>query len=97
MPAPASERSGYLWRVVGEGAESVADLVLADLGYSVFWHITEPGVHGVDLLSPDECVLAVEVKSMLRAAVEAPSAGCCSKQRAFHCSKRGCEEHVRAH
>jgi hypothetical protein len=66
---PRGERSGHLWRVVGEVAESVAEIVLADLGYSVFWHIAEPGVHGVDLLllSPDECVLALEVKGTLRA------------------------------
>jgi hypothetical protein len=43
------ERSGHLWRVV-EVAESVAEVVLADLGYSVVWHITDPGVDGVDLL-----------------------------------------------
>jgi hypothetical protein len=49
-------------------AESVAELVLADVGYSVFWHITEPGVRGVDLLflSPDDEVLALEVKGTLR-------------------------------
>ena len=66
---PRSERSGHLWRVVGEVAESVAELALTDLGYSVFWHITDPGVHGVDLLflSPDESVLALEVKGTLRA------------------------------
>jgi hypothetical protein len=64
-----TERSGHLWRVVGEVAESVAEQVLADLGYNVFWHITDPGVHGVDLLllSPDEAVLALEVKGTLRA------------------------------
>src|SRR4051812_534092 len=45
-----SERSGHLWRVVGEMAESVAEIVLDELGYTVFWHITESGVHGVDLL-----------------------------------------------
>ena len=63
------ERSGHLWRVVGEVAESVAEMVLDELGYSVFWHITEPGVRGVDLLflSPDESVLALEVKGTLRA------------------------------
>jgi hypothetical protein len=66
---PRSERSGHLWRVVGEVAESVAEIIMADLGYSVFWHIIEPGVHGVDLLflSPDESVLALEVKGTLRA------------------------------
>lgn len=64
-----TERSGHLWRVVGEVAESVAEIVLDELGYTVFWHITEPGVHGVDLLflSSDEAVLALEVKGTLRA------------------------------
>jgi hypothetical protein len=66
---PRGERSGHLWRVVGEVAESVAELVLAELGHSVFWHVTETGVHGVDLLflTPDESVLALEVKGTLRA------------------------------
>jgi hypothetical protein len=64
-----TERSGHLWRVVGEVAESVAEAVLDELGYTVFWQITQPGVHGVDLLflSPDEAVLALEVKGTLRA------------------------------
>jgi hypothetical protein len=64
-----TERSGHLWRVVGEVAESVAEVVLDELGYTVLWQITEPGVHGVDLLilSPDEAVLALEVKGTLRA------------------------------
>lgn len=64
-----TERSGHLWRVVGEVAECVAEIVLDELGYTVFWHITEPGVHGVDLLflSPGEAVLALEVKGTLRA------------------------------
>jgi hypothetical protein len=63
-----TERSGHLWRVVGEVAESVAQVVLDELGYTVFWQITEPGIHGVDLLllSPDEAVLALEVKGTLR-------------------------------
>ncbi len=63
------ERTGHLWRVIGEVAESVAELVLDEVGYSVFWHITESGVHGVDLLflSPDESVLALEVKGTLLA------------------------------
>jgi len=63
-----SERSGHLWRVVGEVAESVAEIVLDEIGYSVFWHITDPGARGVDLLllSPDESVLALEVKGTLR-------------------------------
>lgn len=64
-----AERSGHLWRVVGEVAECVAEVILDELGYTVFWHIIEPGVHGVDLLflSPDESVLALEVKGTLRA------------------------------
>lgn len=64
-----AERSGNLWRVVGEVAESVAEIVLDEIGYTVFWHIIEPGARGVDLLflSPDEAVLALEVKGTLRA------------------------------
>lgn len=64
-----TERSGHLWRVVGEVAESVAEIVLDELEYQVIWHITEPGIRGVDLLflSPDESVLALEVKGTLRA------------------------------
>lgn len=66
-----TERSGHLWRVVGEVAEAVAEIILDELGYTVFWHITDTGVHGVDLLflSPDEAVLALEVKGTLRAGV----------------------------
>lgn len=62
------ERRGSLWRAVGEVAEAVAEIVLDEAGYSVFWHISEPGAHGVDLLflSPDEQVLALEVKGTLR-------------------------------
>jgi hypothetical protein len=63
-----SQRSGHLARVTGEVAESVAELVLDEQGYTLFWQITTPGIHGVDLLflSPDECVLALEVKGTLR-------------------------------
>ena len=66
-----TERSGHLWRVVGEVAEAVAEIVLDELGYTVFWHITDTGVHGVDLLflTPDEAVLALEVKGTLRVGV----------------------------
>jgi hypothetical protein len=55
-------------RVTGEVAESVAELLLAEVEITVFWHITTPGVHGVDLLflCPDESVLALEVKGTLR-------------------------------
>jgi hypothetical protein len=31
------ERSGHLWRVVGEVAESMAEVVLTKLAYNVFW------------------------------------------------------------
>jgi hypothetical protein len=56
-----SQRSGHLVRVIGEVAESVAEIVLAEQGYDLFWQITTPRVHGVDLLflSPDACVLAL--------------------------------------
>ena len=65
------ERSGRLWRVIGEVAESVAEIVLDELDYRVFWHIATPGIHGVDLLflSPDDAVLALEVKGTLRPAL----------------------------
>ena len=62
------QRSGHLARVIGEVAEAVAEIVLAEHGYNLFWQITTPGVHGVDLLflSPDDSVLALEVKGTLR-------------------------------
>jgi hypothetical protein len=62
------QRSGHLARVIGEVAESVAEIVLDEQGYNLFWQITTPGIHGVDLLflSPDESVLALEVKGTLR-------------------------------
>jgi hypothetical protein len=65
---PVDQRRA-LARVTGELAESVAALLLADIGLSVFSQITTPGIHGVDLLllSPDESVLALEVKGTLRA------------------------------
>ena len=54
-----SRRSGHLARVIGEVAESVAQIVLGEQGYNLFWQITTPGIHGVDLLflSPDESLL----------------------------------------
>jgi hypothetical protein len=62
-----NQRRG-LNRVTGEVAESVAEILLAEIGLSVFWHLTTPGAHGVDLLflGPDESVLALEVKGTLR-------------------------------
>jgi hypothetical protein len=64
---PLSERRG-LARVTGEVAESLAEILLAEVGLDVFWHIVEDGIHGVDLLflTPDESVLALEVKGTLR-------------------------------
>lgn len=57
-----------LARVTGEVAESLAEIILAEQGYDLVWHITTPGIHGVDLLfaSPDNYVLALEVKGTLR-------------------------------
>lgn len=54
--------------MTGEVAESVAEIVLDELGYNLFWQITVPGIHGVDLLflAPDDSVLALEVKGSLR-------------------------------
>ncbi len=65
---PLDERRG-LARVTGEVAECVAEVLLAQVGLPVFWHIVEDGIHGVDLLflTPDESVLALEVKGTLRA------------------------------
>jgi hypothetical protein len=63
-----SERGGHLARVTGEVAESVAQILLADNGYSLFWQITTPGVDLL-LLAPDEAVLALEVKGTLRPGV----------------------------
>jgi hypothetical protein len=68
LPAtPLSERRG-LARVTGELAESLAEVLLAEVGLEVFWHIVEPGIHGVDLLflASNESVLALEVKGTLR-------------------------------
>jgi hypothetical protein len=63
-----SQRSGHLARVIGEVAESVAQIVLDEHRYDLFWQITTPGIRGVDLLflAPDESVLALEVKGTLR-------------------------------
>lgn len=53
--------------VTGHVAESLCALFLANLDWSVLWHFTGPGRHGVDLvlLSPDERVVVVEVKGTL--------------------------------
>jgi hypothetical protein len=63
------ERSGALAGVTGHVAESVVELLLADLGYPPVHDFTGPGGHGVDLLmlSPAaDHVLAIEVKGTLR-------------------------------
>lgn len=66
---PSADRRGHFCRVIGEVGEAVAAVVFADAGYTVFDQITTPGVHGVDLLmlTPDDAVLALEVKGTLRA------------------------------
>ena len=53
--------------ITGHVAESVAELVLDDLGWKVLWHFVGPGRHGVDLvfLTSDDKVVAVEVKGTL--------------------------------
>src|SRR4051812_8064129 len=66
----ATGRGGSLGGTTGHIAESVVELLLADVGYNVVWHFAGPGQHGVDLLelSPDgDYLLAVEVKGTLRA------------------------------
>ena len=45
-----NERAGALAGVTGHVAESVLELLLADVGYHPVWHFTGPGRHGVDLL-----------------------------------------------
>jgi hypothetical protein len=65
--APA-ERRGHFCRVIGEVGEAAAAVVFVDAGYTLFEQITTPGIHGVDLLfiTPDEAVVALEVKGTLR-------------------------------
>lgn len=61
-------RRGRLPSDTGFIAEAVATLILGELGLDVFAQIVTPGVHGVDLLAltPEETVLALEVKGTLR-------------------------------
>jgi hypothetical protein len=59
------ERSGALAGVTGHVAESVVELLLAELGYHPVHDFIGPGRHGVDLLmlSPAaDHVLAIEVR-----------------------------------
>lgn len=56
--------------VTGHVAESVASVILSELGFHLFWHLTGPGHHGVDLLMLDPAAstaVAWEVKGTLRA------------------------------
>ena len=55
--------------VTGHLAESVTEVLLDRLDWRVLWHFTGPGRHGVDLLflTPDDKVIAVEVKGTLTA------------------------------
>ena len=55
--------------VTGHIAESVTEVLLDRLDWRVLWHFTGPGRHGVDLLflTPDDKVIAVEVKGTLTA------------------------------
>jgi hypothetical protein len=60
-----------LARVTGEVSEAVAEKILDELDYNLFWQITEPGTHGVDLLylAPDEHAIGMEpseIESLLR-------------------------------
>jgi hypothetical protein len=53
--------------VTGHVAESVTALLLDAVGWRVVWHHVGPGPHGVDLvlLTPDDNVVAMEVKGTL--------------------------------
>jgi hypothetical protein len=55
--------------VTGHIAESVIEVLLDRLDWRVLWHFTGPGRHGIDLLflTPDDKVVAVEVKGTLTA------------------------------
>jgi hypothetical protein len=70
LPALARhERRGALSGVTGHVAESVVEILLADLGYHPLHHFVGPGRHGIDLLmlAPGcDHVLAIEVKGTLR-------------------------------
>jgi hypothetical protein len=55
--------------VTGHIAESATEALLDQLDWRVLWHFTGPGRHGVDLLflTPDDKVIAIEVKGTLKA------------------------------
>ncbi|MFL5963776.1 MAG: hypothetical protein ACJ757_12875 [Gaiellaceae bacterium] len=54
--------------MIGEVGEAVTAAVFVEAGYTLFDQITTPGIHGVDLLflTPDDAVVALEVKGSLR-------------------------------
>lgn len=63
------ERGGALAGVTGHVAESVVEILLAELGYDSVHHFVGPGRHGIDLLMlapARDHVLAIEVKGTLR-------------------------------
>ena len=65
-----AERRGALAGVTGHVAESVAESVLNQVGWTPVWHFVGPGRHGVDLLmlGPNaKRLFAIEVKGTLRA------------------------------
>jgi hypothetical protein len=55
--------------VTGHIAESAIEVLLDRLDWRVLWHFVGPGRHGVDLvfLTPDDKIVAVEVKGTLTA------------------------------
>jgi len=62
-------RKARLLPVLGHIAESVAEVMLHELGHDIVWHQTGAGVQGVDLLTltpSGSRLLAVEVKGTLR-------------------------------
>ena len=65
-PLTRAERCA-LAGVTGHPAESVTEVLLDRLDWRVLWHFTGPGRHGVDFLflTPDDKVIAVEVKGTL--------------------------------
>lgn len=62
------QRVGVLTRVIGEVAESVAQVVLVTWGYRLLGQISSPAARGVDLLivAPDDAILALNVVGTLR-------------------------------
>jgi hypothetical protein len=66
---PLHQRRGQLATTTGSVAEAVAEVILVELGYAVFFDVTRLGLHGVDLLmlAPDDSAIAFEVKGTLRA------------------------------